>query len=495
MADLSLRIPENVPGPIYVDDTCIYCDLCRETAPTVFHAVREQGWAAVFHQPTTAEELSLVREAIEGCPTESIGSDGDSLPPSVLLNQSLERTSMSMNLKIAAWYLILIAGFGILVTTLHLGPHLAEFEAKSLAYQIGSYCREYTLNAAFLIAGIGILRKFGWARKLGVVLLVISTVYSGASFAWGFSHHRPTPMVLLVSYGIVAAWNGLWIYLLCRNCSPSSLSPFREGLGMNTELDTDTKFEVPPELGKQSPVLDGKRAFWIFSAYFLIQAAFGLVGAITAIIYGNIHGMPAPTLTALLKSGAVLFPFTLVVILFSGAVVFVMVHRSFPGLVRTGVLSPVGWNSSSLRTTLIAGVGGALLACIYHYVATDLFPRSSMQKVGAFTTAVTTTHGWPKMIWAICLLVCPLIEEFLFRGGMLAGFTRSLGTTRAAVIVTTLFVAMHLSETRLYYPAIISITVLALCTLAARQWSNSLIPPICFHTSYNLGIALYAILS
>ncbi len=78
MADLSLRIPENVPGPIYVDDTCMHCDLCREIAPTVFHEVRGGGWFAVFHQPTTVEELSLVREAIEGCPTESIGSDGES---------------------------------------------------------------------------------------------------------------------------------------------------------------------------------------------------------------------------------------------------------------------------------------------------------------------------------------------------------------------------------------------------------------------------------
>ena len=141
--------------------------------------------------------------------------------------QSRERTPITMNLKIAAWYLILIAGMGIVITTLHFGPHLAEFEAKSLAYRIGSYCREYTLNAAFLIAGIGIQRRFSWARNLGIVLLVISTVYSGASFAWGFSHHQPTPMVFLISYGVVAAWNGVWIYLLSRKTSPPSLSSRR----------------------------------------------------------------------------------------------------------------------------------------------------------------------------------------------------------------------------------------------------------------------------
>ena len=78
MAELSRRIPENIPGPIYVDDTCIYCDLCRELAPIIFREVGEQGWAAVFHQPVTADEFVLARQVIEMCPTESIGSDGES---------------------------------------------------------------------------------------------------------------------------------------------------------------------------------------------------------------------------------------------------------------------------------------------------------------------------------------------------------------------------------------------------------------------------------
>ena len=36
MAEPSIKVPENVPGPFYVDATCIYCDLCRETAPRNF---------------------------------------------------------------------------------------------------------------------------------------------------------------------------------------------------------------------------------------------------------------------------------------------------------------------------------------------------------------------------------------------------------------------------------------------------------------------------
>ena len=77
MADFRNRVPESDQGKFYVDDSCIYCDLCRETAPTVFREETEFGWASVFHQPTTPEELQLTLESVEGCPTDSIGSDGD----------------------------------------------------------------------------------------------------------------------------------------------------------------------------------------------------------------------------------------------------------------------------------------------------------------------------------------------------------------------------------------------------------------------------------
>ena len=36
MADATQKVSENVPGRFYVDETCIDCDLCRETAPGNF---------------------------------------------------------------------------------------------------------------------------------------------------------------------------------------------------------------------------------------------------------------------------------------------------------------------------------------------------------------------------------------------------------------------------------------------------------------------------
>ena len=80
MPDYKDHLPQNAPGRWYVDSNCIDCDLCRETAPTVFRRDDDGGNSIVFHQPETEEELRQAKEAMDGCPVEAIGNDG---PPVV----------------------------------------------------------------------------------------------------------------------------------------------------------------------------------------------------------------------------------------------------------------------------------------------------------------------------------------------------------------------------------------------------------------------------
>ena len=77
MADRNLRSAENVPGKFYVDNTCIDCGLCPDTAPQFFRRHDEGGYTIVHHQPQTPEEIALAEKALSGCPTESIGNDGE----------------------------------------------------------------------------------------------------------------------------------------------------------------------------------------------------------------------------------------------------------------------------------------------------------------------------------------------------------------------------------------------------------------------------------
>ena len=76
MAEKANRLPQNVPGPYYVDDTCIDCDMCRTTAPDFFRRNDEIASSVVYRQPVTPEERSVAEEARQGCPTDSIGNDG-----------------------------------------------------------------------------------------------------------------------------------------------------------------------------------------------------------------------------------------------------------------------------------------------------------------------------------------------------------------------------------------------------------------------------------
>jgi ferredoxin len=76
MADPSIKVPENVPGPFYVDATCIDCDLCRETAPACFTRKDEDGYSYVYRQPRDDAEEAASLAALEECPVEAIGNDG-----------------------------------------------------------------------------------------------------------------------------------------------------------------------------------------------------------------------------------------------------------------------------------------------------------------------------------------------------------------------------------------------------------------------------------
>jgi ferredoxin len=75
MADKANKFPENVPGPFYVDDQCTFCQLCIQMAPECFKEA--DGHAVVAKQPGTDQEKSACQQALDSCPAQAIGSDGE----------------------------------------------------------------------------------------------------------------------------------------------------------------------------------------------------------------------------------------------------------------------------------------------------------------------------------------------------------------------------------------------------------------------------------
>lgn len=77
MANKSQKWPVNVAGKFYVDDQCIDCDLCRETAPDFFARNDDGSHSFVCKQPSSAAEIQACEDAKSNCPVDAIGDDGD----------------------------------------------------------------------------------------------------------------------------------------------------------------------------------------------------------------------------------------------------------------------------------------------------------------------------------------------------------------------------------------------------------------------------------
>jgi ferredoxin len=77
MADKKSKWLENSKGKFYVDDQCIACDACIVEAPRFFSMNTDEGHAFVKAQPTSPLELKECMEALNSCPVEAIGNDGD----------------------------------------------------------------------------------------------------------------------------------------------------------------------------------------------------------------------------------------------------------------------------------------------------------------------------------------------------------------------------------------------------------------------------------
>jgi ferredoxin len=77
VADKKSKYSSNASGKFYVDEQCIACDACVMEAPDFFTMNDDDGHAYVKKQPQTAAEIAECKIAMEACPVEAIGEDGD----------------------------------------------------------------------------------------------------------------------------------------------------------------------------------------------------------------------------------------------------------------------------------------------------------------------------------------------------------------------------------------------------------------------------------
>lgn len=77
MADKKDKVAENVSGEFYVDGQCIACALCVNQAVDNFKMKSDESYAYVYKQPENDQEYQECKDAMESCPADAIGDDGE----------------------------------------------------------------------------------------------------------------------------------------------------------------------------------------------------------------------------------------------------------------------------------------------------------------------------------------------------------------------------------------------------------------------------------
>ena len=235
------------------------------------------------------------------------------------------------------------------------------------------------------------------------------------------------------------------------------------------------------------PELGAKRALTIFITFYVVEVLVGFLAGlplgvatgIRAATSGETSGGSGGTLESM-----VLVPVTLVATVFAGFVALRMTRRTLPGSIGSGALSSIGWSRASTSQVTSAAALGATLALFYLVVLVPLLPPAPVGALGLLT-GVIQSGGWPFHVWGLLALVAAPIEEFVYRGVLFSGLSRSWGTLWSALFTTLVFVLAHVLEVRTYWPALLSVTLAATAFVILRIRMKSLMPAALCHAAYN----------
>ncbi|MFI5120013.1 MAG: CPBP family intramembrane glutamic endopeptidase [Thermoanaerobaculia bacterium] len=247
---------------------------------------------------------------------------------------------------------------------------------------------------------------------------------------------------------------------------------------------------VPPPMAAFGP----KQAFAVIGVHFGAQMGVGFVVALVGVFALTLRSAMGGHLInpSRLPAGLLMVAF---VVSFAigggGAIAMSLIWRR--GRLHSG--EPTGFGLvRPAAHTIFAGVAAAIiLALAFRFVAPRLVPFDSGTKLGPVTSAALVSPAARALWIALALLIAPPLEEYLFRGVLLAGMRARFSTLASAATVTAIFVVGHATEAIAYWPAFLAIAGLGALTAGLRIWSGSILPGLAAHVAYNLVVVAAAV--
>ena len=209
---------------------------------------------------------------------------------------------------------------------------------------------------------------------------------------------------------------------------------------------------------------------------FASSTVLGIVLGIVIGVIALVNGQDVPRSELKAASGLL----SILCIAVSGVVVLLLARGWFGDHLRDGSRNGAAWLPGCVRHMGVAILMGVVLGWGHLWLTVLLTPTQA-SGVGPLTE-MATKPGLSRTLWVLlALLWAPPVEELLFRGVAYGGLHRSWGPVWAAVVTTVVFVGLHIGEIWYFWPAALSLTVMASMALALRLRTQAMGPPVALH--------------
>jgi hypothetical protein len=156
-------------------------------------------------------------------------------------------------------------------------------------------------------------------------------------------------------------------------------------------------------------------------------------------------------------------------------------------LLRVGDARGLAWREADVHGYLVSA--GLSLVVVAVAVGLARLVPPDIAKMTGPAEELSRNHGWPRAVLIVLMLgMAPFVEEFAFRGTLIAAFAQRFHVVTAILISTFLFVIMHAADKIHYWPGFIDVGLLGLACAYVRLRSRSVRPAMLLHLLYNGGL-------